>query len=154
MTSGLHMPSGLRRTRERYTIIFLAWAALSVVAGAAIWWLGRGAVVQAAGMEFTIWGAINCVFAAMGLRQMAEARRRNDPAWDRSDAEKLLGGLKVSRILNWVWLAMGLALAVWAAVAGSPVLWGHAIGVFVQGAFLFVFDQWLERAVSRHLWQA
>jgi hypothetical protein len=145
------MNASLPRTRLRYTRLFLAWSLLSTAAGGLLWAFCRPAVPNAVGMEFTIWGVLNLFFAIQGIRQTRESARRNDPAWDRDDAEKLLRALSFSSKLNYLWLAMGLALAVWGALATSPVLWGHAIGVFTQGAFLFLFDRYLHHAVSREL---
>jgi hypothetical protein len=106
-----------------------------------------------------IWGAIDLVFAVLGLRQASVVSKTpatdlspesSDSEWN--DARKLLRALEFSHRLNWLWLAIAAGLLVWAVVAASVGLAGHGVGVLVQGGYLFWqdrrFDQRLRRAMA------
>lgn len=142
--------AGLRRVRRRFSWGLTAWSLVSIVAGLGLWrWGGEFRV--AAGMQCAIWGAIDLVFAVAGVRQAARADRRLSPPADVEEGQSLLRALSVSHKMNWMWLAMGAGLAVWAASTANAGLWGHAVGVGVQGGFLFVYDRLLDRSVRATL---
>lgn len=114
---------------------------------------GRAIVTRAIGWQFAIWGAIDLIFAGFGIAQSIKASRT--PATPQAEAdeflaaEKLLGTLRLNHQFNVVYVSIGIALLVWAAVAHGPALLGHGAGVLVQGGFLFIFDLVYTRRFER-----
>lgn len=147
----------IRRVRRSFSRVLAAWSVVSVVVGVPMWFVVGGPFVGAMGSQFAIWGAIDLVFAALGLKQAREADRMPvapDHEPDVREARKLLATLQVSHKLNRVWLATAAGLGIWAALASSTSLWGHAVGVLVQGGFLFFYDRRFDRAVARAVGQS
>lgn len=106
-------------------------------------------------LHFWAWGAIDLLFALPGIRQARHAARvplsPQQERLERDDAARLLKALTVSHKLNWLYLAVAGALYLWALVAESPALSGHATGVFLQGGFLFLFDRGFDAELRRTL---
>ena len=128
--------------RRRMSWVLTVWSVASVAAGAvALPLLPAGSEFwTAVAWQFLIWGAIDLVFAGVGVWQ---ARPSNaEAAGSEEQARKLLGALRFNGKLNWLWLAGGVALIAWSAAAGwKASLLGHGVGVLVQGGFLFAYDK-------------
>jgi hypothetical protein len=157
----------VRAIRAGMTRQFAAWSISSIMAGLVIAWSGRTqesasrAFLEALGVQSVIWGAINLVFAVLGLRQSARARRTPIDAAsidaELRERDGLVRTLRFNGKLNVLWVSIGIVLLVSAGAAalrGSErptvaSLLGHATGVLVQGWFLLSFDRAFLRALSR-----
>jgi hypothetical protein len=140
----------LRHTRARYARVLTIWSLVSIAAGVPL--LPLAALPSAVGWQFLIWGVIDLGFAVLGERHTRLARSRPpDDLRDLAEARSLLAALSFSKRLNLLYLATAIILAVFACFNASPSLYGHALGVFVQGGFLTVYDHWYSRAVARRL---
>lgn len=162
----------MRATRAAMTLQFTAWSVSSIIAGLVIVWAGRTqesasrAFLEALGVQSVIWGAINLVFAVLGVRQSARARRTPidaaSIAAELGERDGLVRTLRFNGKLNLLWVSIGMVLLVSAGAAalrGSErptvaSLLGHAAGVLVQGWFLLSFDRAYLRALSRSSPQA
>lgn len=149
----------LRHTRRVFSLRLTVWSLVSIGIGVPAWLLLIDRPFW--GPFFAhcwIWGAIDLVFALMGLRQsQVAARTPLTPAVARlehADGRKLLATLQFSHKLNWVWLATAGGLYLWAVLVTSPVLAGHGTGVLVQGGFLFLFDRRFDAELRRTLAEA
>lgn len=150
------MLTELRGTRRFYSRLLTAWSLASILVGLPAWIVLKDQPFF--GPFFAqcwIWGAIDLVFALLGLKQAATADKTAETpeavAAEQADARKLLGALAFSHKLNWIWLATAAGLYAWAVAAGSVVLAGHATGVLVQGGYLFVQDRKFDHAIRRVL---
>lgn len=146
----------LRSTRRFYSRLLMAWSVASIVLGLPAWLLLKEhPFLGPFFVQCWIWGAIDIVFALLGLRQAAAADRTpitpDSAAAELADANKLLGALAFSHKLNYLWLATAAALYVWSLLTLSPYLAGHATGVLIQGGYLFVQDRKFDTAVRRSL---
>lgn len=137
----------LRRLRTRQAAILASVAVVSIAVGAMMFLIdGRAKPFwNGVAWQFVTWGAIDAVFAGTGLLYSYRVTGRPPCPQAEADefaaAEKLLRSLHFNEKLNWLWLATGVALLVWAAVAHSLSLAGHGAGVVIQGGFLFLFDR-------------
>lgn len=156
--------AGVRAVRRRMSGVLAAWSVGSVLAGAAAWAAAQGRdapvrqLLEAVAAQFVIWGAIDLLFAVIGLRQTWRSVGTDDDA-EQLDTSKLVRILRFNNRLNVVWLAVGavlLASGLAAAVrrvgseAGAASLIGHGVGVLVQGGFLALFDRAFLRRVLLH----
>lgn len=138
----------LRRLRATQAWTLLAVAFVSVLAGIILLRVpgddGRAAFVHAIGWQFIIWGAIDAIFASVGVTQSTRAARRPVNAQTEADefaaGEKLLRTLQFNHRLNVIYLVTAGLLLAWSATLASPALAGHGVGVLIQGGFLFGFD--------------
>lgn len=154
-----HPAGAIRAVRRRKAWQFAAWAGGSITAGAVAWAMigdREGAPAdfgRAVAIQFLIWGVINAIFAVMGLTGSAAQR---DAAAELQERDKLIRILRFNGKLNLLWIAIGVNLLFWAAVAGLTradakgfaTLLGHAAGVLVQGGFLMGFDRAFLRALG------
>jgi hypothetical protein len=143
----------LRAVRRSAAFRFATWSIFSTAAGAlGIYFLKSRATqagidaLNAVAWQFAIWGLINLVFAWLGVRQSVGIARQ-PPDWtaESADGNKLLNILKFNHKLNWLWMAIGVALTVPGLLLHNNTLLGHGIGVMIQGGFLMVFDRSLAR---------
>ena len=104
---------------------------------------GRDAFYFAVAIEFVIWGAINALFAVLGMREITRLNALARPARDEA---LLIKGLSLRRLLrfnhglNVLWLSIGIALLVWGYRVWSASLVGHGVGVLLQAILLSVLD--------------
>ena len=134
--------------------VLLVWSVASVAAGGVALPLvpakprpAAAEFTSAVAWQFLIWGAIDLVFAGLGVWQARAANA--DHAGGEPQTRKLLGALRFNRKLNWLWVGGGVALIVWSALTGwAASLLGHGVGVLVQGGFLFAYDRRFERDLS------
>ncbi len=106
-----------------------AWAAGSVVAGAALLASGR----TAAGRQHLIWGAVDGAIAARALLTPSDAK----PPAER--ARRLRRLLLVNAALDTAYVGTGLALRAGRLRAGAE---RDGAAIAVQGGFLLAFDLW------------
>ena len=144
MTALSARPSRLA-VRRNMSWVLLVWSVVSVLAGGvALAALPPGESAgrkfwSAVAWQFLIWGAIDLAFAAVGVWQVRPSNAT--AAASDAQAQKLLGALRFNGKLNWLWVASGVVLLAWGAVARSTSLLGHGVGVLVQGGFLFGYDR-------------
>lgn len=114
--------------------LLTVWAVGSVVIGGGLIALTDGHR-DAFGWQFVIWGLIDLPFGLLGLRAKGPM--------DELEREKLAGALRFSsRVLNPIWLLSAVVLLAFG-------LWGHGLGVLIQGGFLTVFDPIFLRRLRR-----
>ncbi|HEX8323415.1 MAG TPA: hypothetical protein VF595_05825 [Tepidisphaeraceae bacterium] len=138
----------LRRLRAAQAWTLMAVSAFSIALGVALIRAtgndARATFTHAVGWQFVIWGAIDAIFATMGVVQSIGTARRPIVAQTEADefaaGEKLLRSLQFNHRLNIAYLVTAALLLAWAVVLKSPSLAGHGAGVLLQGGFLFVFD--------------
>jgi hypothetical protein len=127
-------------SQRTMTAILMGWAVGSMATGW-LWMARTSKVLRGVGSQFFVWGAIDAVLAWFGLRNS-----RNDAAQYYSktltldDVDRKARGLR--RLL---WFNFGLDIIY--MIIGRRMMRnenamrrGSGIGVFIQGAFLFVFD--------------
>lgn len=115
----------------------LSWALASCAVGLML--VGRGGFWGDFGLQALVWGAVDLVIAALGLRQAPPV-----------DAARALARLRRLLMIN-------AGLDVLYLLAGAFVLWlapaarGHGAGILVQGGFLLLFDSYHAWGSSRRL---
>ncbi len=131
----------VRSLRRRMTMLLLGVSIGSVLSGISmIGFAGQANIWLAAiGWQFAIWGAIDLIFALLGLRQCRRADQ--DLLDDQAEATQLTKSLRFNGKLNVLWVVIGLALFVPGAMLGNASLIGHGVGVLLQGGFLLGFDR-------------
>ncbi|MEM6561624.1 MAG: hypothetical protein AAF656_08485 [Planctomycetota bacterium] len=118
-------PNQPRRVHLRFSRILAGFSVMSIVVGAALIATTDGHV-DAFGWQFVIWGLIDLIFAGLGLRAKGPM--------DDAERGKLIDALGFSiRVLNPIWLGSAVILLAFG-------IWGHGLGVLVQGGFLTAFD--------------
>jgi hypothetical protein len=130
---------------RRHNRRLLAGSIVSMLAAAGLWFAaaspdGRDRFYLAVAIEFFVWGAIDALFAILGMR---EIRRLDATASDEAiltKGESLRRLLRINHGLNVLWLSIGAALIVWGYRAWSASLVGHGFGVFSQAILLGVLD--------------
>lgn len=141
-----HAIHRLRRTRATQAFTLLAWAGGSIISGTMLWMVYRrdGAFATAVGIEFVAWGAVDCIFAVLGVRQTLQVKGlpTDDTTIERErdGRDKLISSLAFNHYLNIGYLALAGGLFAWGIYSRSTSLYGHGTGVLIQGGFLFVFD--------------
>jgi len=122
------------------------WGAISVALGLLWWWRGgreNNVWWRGVGMQWAMWGAIDALIAAAGLRGVT---RKADAltAGTMTAATHANEAHIFERIL---WVNAGLDVgyvvggALWMRVnADAPERRGHGAGIVAQGLFLFGFD--------------
>lgn len=118
----------------------LLWGALSVGSGLALAQTDD-AFQGGMGQQFAGWGVIDAIIAVVGLRSGRRNRQQpnaNAPARQAAEAIKLRRLLWLNTALDVGYVAGGWWL--WRTRAADRVWRGHAVGIIVQGAFLFAFD--------------
>ncbi|MEM8872749.1 MAG: hypothetical protein AAGD32_00690 [Planctomycetota bacterium] len=114
-----------RRVHWLFSRILAGFAVFSVFSGSGLIFLTEGHP-DAFGWQFVIWGLIDLVFAATGLRAIGPM--------DDAERAKLVDALSFSiKVLNPIWIISGVVLLAFG-------LWGHGLGVLIQGGFLTAFD--------------
>ena len=129
------------RRHRTIPVQLLGWATASLALAAGLAVRDPSPFASAVALQFAVWGAIDAAIAVAGLRGHGAKVAAGAPAsLDASEAERR----RTHRLL---WINAGLDvgyLAVAAALAtvGDPsaARLGHALGVAVQGGFLWVFD--------------
>jgi hypothetical protein len=122
-----------------YTL--LGWALLSLMMGLGLL-LTESPMLRAVGVQFVVWGAIDALIAAVGLRDRRRRMARGEAA-DRN--QRLAFERHLRRLLR---LNAGLDVAYLLIGLGLVLLWttpeglGHGTGVLIQGGFLLLFDAW------------
>lgn len=122
------------------TAVLIGWAVGSITTG---WlWMGRTSkVLRGVGSQFVVWGAIDAVLGIIGLRNtQKDAANYYSKMLSVEEINRKAHGLR--RLL---WFNFGLDIIY--MIVGRRMMRnendlqrGAGIGVFVQGAFLFVFD--------------
>ena len=115
-------------TEERLTQVLGAWAAGSVVLGAALSLPPR---TRGFGRQTAVWGAVDGAIAYAGVL----GRRRRGP----TDRVRLRRVLLLNAGLDVGYLGVGAALARGRRVRGRAYR-GDGLAVLVQGAFLLLLD--------------
>lgn len=140
------------RRQERISRALATWALGSIAVGGGLWLDGAradDARRRALGQQTLAWGAIDAGIAAFGDRRrrarLAGLDDPSDPTLQRRERSGLRRLLLVNAGLDVGYVAGGLA---WRR-RGDPASRGHGVAVVVQGGFLFVFDLWQARAVTR-----
>ena len=122
--------------------VLMGWAVGSIVTGL-LWLRSKSAVMAGIGGQFVLWGAIDGLIAALGLRGAAGgmwrlANGELSGAAHRQQAERferfvwLNAGLDVLYIVGGGWLAQ--------RSGNDDRRRGMGIGIMVQGGFLLVWD--------------
>lgn len=116
---------------ERLTRVLAAWAAGSMVTGAA---LSVSPRTRGFGRQTAAWGAVDALIVAAGLR----TRARTGP----TDPARLRRVLLVNAALDVGYLVVGAGLV-------RRARWrGDGLAVLVQGGFLLVLDTAAARALT------
>jgi hypothetical protein len=144
----MQTPLGYTQTVDAFarkvSLRLLIWSAFSMSGGALLWWRGAP-FARAFGIQAVTWGAIDALIAAAGLRP----RPQEPPADSAAQAahvhqaarraQGLARLLWLNTLLDVGYMAGGLWLA--RTKGRQDAQWrGHGWGIFVQGAFLFLFD--------------
>lgn len=118
------------------------WSAVSILAGLVVA-LRRDSFWRGLGAQFLAWGAVDAAIAIGGQRMINRRYTDLDDPYtpailteETAGLRRLLlvnGGLDVLYMLGGLWLARTKG-------AGSRFWRGSGLGIFVQGAFLFIFD--------------
>lgn len=113
----------------------LQWSLFSLVAGVLMLFGSR--FWRAIGRQFIGWGIVNMGIVYVG-RRMGEERRAalpdpRDAKTVREETDSLRRLLEVNAMLDVLYMAGGRLLV-------RRGEWGTGVGIFIQGAFLFVFD--------------
>jgi len=127
---------------ERITRKLLIWSVTSVILSLIFLFINDG-FMRGLGIQFFAWGFIDGLIALYGAKASAKKKLRVEES-SRAEVEAIESrwlsrilqintGLDVLYVLGGVWL-----LRTWGL--GSPLWSGHAIGVILQGGFLFFFD--------------
>jgi hypothetical protein len=127
----------------------LGWAGLSMGLALGIWLLAPSITASVNARQFLdafaaqclLWGLLDAGFGLMGLRHS-----QNAPL-DRVRLSKLL---IFSVRLSVAWVAIGLVGLVAGLLLRSPALAGHGAGVFLQAAYLCVFERSFSRRLFEH----
>jgi hypothetical protein len=138
----------IRDVRAIFTRTFLFWSLGSIAAGAVVLAVEGHAFARTVAVHFVIWGAINLVFALMGVQQGARVKRAAPAEGEIDEAQRLLHSLRFNQKLNWLWLGMGVVLLILGAALQNAGLLAHGVGVAVQGGYLFAFDRVFERKMK------
>lgn len=122
--------------------VLMGWAAGSIAAGL-LWLRSKSAVMAGIGGQFVLWGAIDGLIAALGLRGAAGGMRRLAKK-EMSEADHLQ---QAERFERFVWLNAGLDVLYimgggWLAQRSrnDDRRRGMGIGIVLQGGFLLVWD--------------
>lgn len=142
--------SRISAVRLRFSRLLLLWCVVSIAVSIAVWSLGSGQQVQgeraflgAVAAQFFVWGAIDGIFAGVGLSQARSA--------DPREAQNLVRTLRFSFRLNFVLLAVGILLCAAGVMFRSIGILGHGIGVTTQVVFLISFDNFFLRGMLRNM---
>jgi hypothetical protein len=122
--------------QRRLTHRLLWWAIPNVLLGTLLVWRGQTPARRAFGQQAVGWGAIDAAIALGGQYGAEQKQATATPAVEVAQARTLRRLLWLNTGLDLLYMAGGLALA----RGGSDSKRGHGLGIFVQGAFLFVFD--------------
>ncbi len=138
----------VRAVRIRFSRMLMVWAVASVLVAIAALILGPArptessrAMLGAVGAQFFVWGAIDAIFAIIGMSQAGVSQRR--------DSDNLIRTLRFSARLNYAMLLVGALLLAAGVLLRSPALMGHGVGAIIQVVFLIVFDNLFLRAMQR-----
>ena len=120
----------------------LWWSGASIALGLVLLFLP--AFWRGLGIQFLAWGLIDAAIAGFGARA-SRKRRAGLPSRGAartqaaaSEIRSLRSILAVNTGLDVLYVAGGAAL--WIFMGADPLWRGHALGVLVQGGFLFGFD--------------
>lgn len=119
----------------------LSWSWFSIGSGLGLNQLDDE-FAQGVGQQFFSWGAIDAIIALVGKwnnrknRALPEAEQ---PAKQAAEARKLRRILLINTGLDILYILGGLWL--WRNKGHDSRKWrGHALGIIIQGGFLFIFD--------------
>ncbi len=118
----------------------LLWSLISVVVGILVWERGdfwRGFAVQA-----FVWAAVDAGIAVFGLRSsLPKLFQPVDLTVAEKETKKLRKILWINTGLDVIYVAGGSLLYLLQSPQ-NPFLAGTAVGIIIQGGFLFFFDLW------------
>jgi hypothetical protein len=116
-----------------------------------LWWSGSSLLVGIAGMmtpwplvqgialQALIWGAVDGVIAAIGMKgARSRVGRYPDEHREIAETQRLRKTLMINGYLDVVYIAVGIAVIVLFSREMFPM--GNGIGVTIQALFLLVFD--------------
>lgn len=126
--------------QTQMSAVLLGWGVGSMVMGA-LWWRVPNKSRQATGTQFLVWGAIDAALALNGLRTVGrEAIDYADGKLSEADVDQKA---RVLRRILWVNYGLDNLYMIWGGrwmQSDKPQRRGAGIGIFVQGAFLWIFD--------------
>ncbi|MGF1634681.1 MAG: hypothetical protein ACFCVE_12580 [Phycisphaerae bacterium] len=140
------------KVQTQFSHVLASWGTISSLAGAGLFAVGQGGgrtFMRGLGLQMAGWGVANVLIAALGLKDAAGARPVQGPARRR----RLVRLLNVNIGLDTLYLVTaGLLFLIGRSrrddkAAGG--LFGHALGVATQGAFLLGFDRAFRKALGR-----
>lgn len=138
--SAYHQVEAFFETQQSMTAILMGWAAGSMVIGA-LWTRQSNKILRGIGIQFFTWGAIDGLLAWFGLRN---GRKDTTEFYSNqltvNDIDKKARNLR--RIL-WFNFVLDITYMLFGRrMMTNTDLYrrGSGIGVFIQGAFLFIFD--------------
>jgi len=135
---------------ERITRRLLIWSVLSVILSLLFIFIDD-AFMRGLGIQFFAWGFVDGLIAVYGAKASAKKKLRVEES-SRAEVEakesrwlsrilQVNTGLDILYVLGGLWL-----LRTWGV--GSPLWSGHAIGIIIQGGFLFLFDLYHARTIT------
>ena len=143
---------------SRYLRLLLRWGSASVLAGsfALFWAWGQetswAKFTGVVAMHAIIWGGIDALLAWRGLKKHHALAQLDDAHAQQTHMAGVVASLRFNEKLDWLYVAVGNALAIWALAAAGDArasLAGHAAGMLSQGGFLLLFDLAYLQALQR-----
>jgi hypothetical protein len=127
---------------QKLSLRLLLWGVLSMVVGGVLY--RQSGLRRGMGAQFFGWGLIDALLALFGLFNLPRQRAippAAQPAAQAQERQKLRRILWVNTVLDVFYVAGGVWF--WQKHGrDNPEKQGHALGVIIQGGFLFFFDLW------------